>query len=99
MKSTREALLSNEFLSIVSTIAVEMGVNAYFVGGGLRDMLMDREIKDLDFALDSQPEKFPETFARMIEGTFFWLNEQRLQSRVVKKSSKKVMTFDFAPLR
>lgn len=99
MKSAPSGLLKNEFLAIVSAIAAEMGVRAYFVGGGLRDMLMGREIKDLDFALDSQLEIFSEKFAHRIEGTFFWLNEQRLQSRVVKKIGKKLMTFDFAPLR
>lgn len=99
MKAICAAVMKNEFLPVVSTIAAEMGVKAYFVGGGLRDMLMGREIRDLDFALDSQPDKLPEIFADRIDGTFFWLNEQRLQARVVKKNEKKLMTFDFAPLR
>jgi hypothetical protein len=99
MKTACAELLKNKFLALVSAIAVEMGVKVYFVGGGLRDMLMDREMKDLDFALEGRPEELPEIFARRIGGTFFWLNEQRLQSRVVKKSDGNVLTFDFAPLR
>jgi len=92
-------LLENEFLAIVSTVAAEMGVNVYFVGGGLRDMLTGREIKDLDFALECRPGELAEKFARRIGGTFFWLNEQRQQARVVKRNGSNVLTFDFTPLR
>ncbi len=99
MHTEFKELLTNKFLAIVSDIALEIGVKAYFVGGGLRDMLTGREIKDLDFALEGRPKEFPETFAGRIGGTFFWLSEQRLQSRVVKRDGDNVMTFDFAPLR
>lgn len=92
-------LLKNEFVAIVSSVAAEMGVNVYFVGGGLRDMLMGREIKDLDFAVECSPDELAEKFASRIGGTFFWLNEQRKQARVVKRDGSNVMTFDFTPLR
>ncbi len=88
--------MKNEFLTLVSRLAAEKGIKAYFVGGGLRDVLMDREMEDLDFVLSGAPGELPTTFARKIGGTFFWLDEQRFQARVVRKGSGKVLTFDFA---
>jgi poly(A) polymerase len=92
-------LLKNEFLSLVSELAMRMGVKAYFVGGGLRDVLMDREMKDFDFALSGAPEELPLRFAEEIRGTFFWLDRQRFQSRVVKRHKGDYLVFDFALLR
>ena len=92
-------LPNNEFLATAAKIAAEMGIQAYLVGGGPRDMVMGRDISDFDFALDGEPELFPRLFARTIGGTFFWLDEQRLQSRVVRPCDAGVMTFDCAPLR
>ena len=92
-------LPNNEFLATAAKIAAEMGIRAYLVGGGPRDMVMGRDISDFDFALEDEPEQFPRLFARTIGGTFFWLDEQRLQSRVVRTCDAGVMTFDCAPLR
>jgi poly(A) polymerase len=89
----------NEFTNAVSDIAAEIGVKAYLVGGGLRDALMGRELSDFDFALSGAEEELPRTFAAKIEGSFFWLDKRRLQSRVVIKHEGKTATFDFAPMR
>jgi poly(A) polymerase len=89
----------NEFTDAVSAIAAELGVKAYLVGGGLRDALLGREISDFDFALSGAEEELPRAFADKIKGSFFWLDELRLQARVVIKHENIITTFDFAPLR
>ena len=60
---------------------------------------MGRETKDLDFALSGAWEELPRIFAARISGRFFWLDEKRLQGRVVKKTGGEISFFDFAPLR
>jgi poly(A) polymerase len=92
-------LLKNEFLTLVSQLAIRKGVKAYFVGGGLRDVLMGREMKDFDFVLSGVPEVLPLSFAEEIQGTFFWLDRQRFQSRVVRRHNGDYLFFDFAALR
>jgi poly(A) polymerase len=74
-------------------------VEAFLVGGALRDTLLERETKDLDFALSGAWEEIPRAFAGRIDGTFFWLDEMRQQGRVVrKKGGDGVSVYDFAPL-
>jgi poly(A) polymerase len=92
-------IMEHDDLRIIAEMAAELGVDAYLVGGGLRDYLLGRETNDLDFALSGAWEKFPRTFAVHVCGTFFWLDKNRKQSRVVKKKGDEISVFDFAPLR
>ncbi|MFI5368719.1 MAG: CCA tRNA nucleotidyltransferase [Spirochaetia bacterium] len=92
-------VMENDDLRIIAGMAAELGVDAYLVGGSLRDCLLGRETKDLDFALSGAWEELPRIFAARICGTFFWLDEERLQGRVVKKTGGELSFFDFAPLR
>lgn len=78
--------------------AAEKNVMVYFVGGALRDFLLERRSTDLDFALKGDSVQFARVFAERVEGTFFWLDAERLQARVVKKGEDGTYTFDFAPL-
>lgn len=100
MKETGlEKIMEHEELRIIAGMAAELGVDAYLVGGALRDSLLGRETKDLDFAFSGAWEVLPRSFATRISGRFFWLDEERLQGRVVKKTYGEVSFFDFAPLR
>ena len=83
----------------IGRLAGECGEKAYLVGGSVRDLLLGRELKDLDFALSGSCAEIAGAFARSIGGCFFWLDEERLQSRVVKKDAAGSLTFDFAPQR
>ncbi len=91
--------MENDDLRIIAGMATELGVDAYLVGGYLRDSLLGRETKDLDIALSGAWEELPRIFAARISGRFFWLDEKRLQGRVVKKNGGEISFFDFAPLR
>jgi poly(A) polymerase len=85
-------------LRIIAGMAAELGVDVFLVGGFLRDCLLGRETKDLDFALSGAFEELPRSFAARICGTFFWLDKKRKQGRVVKKKGEEISVFDFAPL-
>ncbi|HEX2770057.1 MAG TPA: CCA tRNA nucleotidyltransferase, partial [Geobacteraceae bacterium] len=92
-------IMEHDDLRIIAGMAAELGVDAYLVGGYLRDCLLGRESKDLDFALSGAWEELPRNFAARIRGRFFWLDEKRLQGRVVKKSGDEISFSDFAPMR
>jgi poly(A) polymerase len=92
-------LSSGKYFQFIAGLAEELQVKVYLAGGGLRDCLLGRRSKDLDFALAGSPEEIPRLFAARAGGSFFWLDRDRLQSRVVVRTEEGVLTFDFAPLR
>ncbi|HEX8960496.1 MAG TPA: CCA tRNA nucleotidyltransferase [Geobacteraceae bacterium] len=92
-------IVADRHVQVVRALADMLDVTAYLVGGGLRDLFLGRAVKDLDFALSGAAEEFPRSFAERIGGSFFWLDRERKQSRVVARREGKSLTFDFAPLR
>src|SRR5438034_10823501 len=59
-------MLKDSAISIVRNLQ-EAGYQAYFVGGCVRDMILDREPADYDVTTDATPDEvmriFPETYA------------------------------------
>ncbi|KHD45380.1 CCA tRNA nucleotidyltransferase [Streptococcus hongkongensis] len=45
----------------------DAGFQAYFVGGGVRDILLNRPIHDVDIATSSYPQETKEIFARTVD--------------------------------
>jgi len=94
-----DTLLTNEHIRLVSDLAGSFGIQSYLVGGSLRDAIMGRPVRDYDFALGGAVWELSREFAARSGGTFFWLDRERQQSRVVTGREGKRLTFDFAPLR
>lgn len=92
-------LLAQDEVRLLRELAATHGAEAYLVGGVVRDALLGRSVRDFDFALGGMAEELPHLFAEGIGGSFFWLDREREQSRVVKKGDGALLTFDFAPLR
>lgn len=68
----------------------------YLVGGSVRDLLIGiQDIKDIDILFPSGSESVARTFADRIGGSFFFLDEDRKITRVVKLEAKDVFQFDF----
>lgn len=93
------AVLERDELRLLEALSASMGVKVYLVGGCLRDAMLGRGIKDLDFAMGGEWGELPRIFADRVRGSFFWLDEARGQCRVVRKEGLAHLTFDFAPLR
>ncbi len=74
-------------------------VDAYIVGGAVRDALLGRPISDLDLISPVDPTSLAKTFARKINGHWFWLDEGRRQSRVVINTHDTSLFYDFALFR
>src|SRR5512143_3635618 len=91
-------LLEHDDLRAIAALAAWFGVEAYVMGGTLRDLLLGKGANDFDFALSGAWEELPAAFALHVGGSFFWLDAERRQSRVVKKGETGVTVYDFAPL-
>ncbi len=96
-KTELPKLLGREDLRAIAALAAWFGIEAHLVGGALRDLLLGKGASDFDFALSGAWEELPAAFALHIGGSFFWLDAERHQSRVVKKG-KNTTVYDFAPL-
>jgi len=68
----------------------------YLVGGSVRDLLLGiQNIKDIDLLMPSGSEITARAFAGKINGSFFFLDEERKITRVVKNEAGEVIQFDF----
>lgn len=73
--------------------------DAYLVGGAIRDALIGRPLTDLDLIFSDDPTSLAKDFAREIGGHWFWLDHERLQSRVVVTHDIECLNYDFALFR
>jgi len=68
----------------------------YLVGGSVRDLLIGNQtIKDIDLLMPSGSEEVARSFADVIGGSFFFLDEERRITRVVKHEADGAVQFDF----
>ncbi len=68
----------------------------HLVGGTVRDLLSNRrDIKDIDLLMASGSEDAARAFADAIGGSFFFLDEKRKITRVVKHADSDTIQFDF----
>lgn len=76
------------------------GLPVYLVGGAVRDAVLGRETRDLDFALPSGALNFARSLAHKLSGAFFPLDEQNDTARIVLQNldgSRDIL--DFAGFR
>ena len=99
MDTRFENIRSDERIGLLAVLAGQYGTRAWLVGGGLRDSVMGRAVRDFDFALAGADLELPREFASRIGGKFFWLDRERRQSRVVTGRGEAAFTWDFAPVR
>ena len=68
----------------------------YLVGGSVRDLLITNQLfKDIDLMMPSGSETVARTFADAINGSFFFLDEDRRITRVIKRTDEATLQFDF----
>ncbi len=99
MDTTFEIIHTDERIRLLATLAEQFDVKVFLVGGCLRDVVMGRPIQDYDFALSGADEDLPLEFASRSGGSFFWLDRERRQARIVTGRGGNAFTFDFAPIR
>ena len=58
--------INNNIFKIVAEAAEEIGVKAYVIGGYVRDLLLDRHSKDIDFVVLGSGIKLAEKVAEKL---------------------------------
>ena len=82
---------------LLNSLANKRKAKIYLVGGYLRDLILKRKNKDLDFVFTGELTDFVKEFAKEINGTFFLLNDRYQTNRVINK--KDGLTYDFTRMR
>lgn len=83
-------------LEYLSQLVALTAQPVYLVGGSVRDLLIGtQDIKDIDLMMQSGSENVARAFADKINGSFFFLDEERKITRVVRKTDVETIQFDF----
>jgi len=73
------------------------GIDAWVVGGTVRDELLGREVRDMDVAVAGDPEPPARAVAAAVRGPVFPLSEAFGAWRVIERRTGRV--YDFSPLQ
>lgn len=95
INSQRRVLTDIEKLSQVKNIQL------YIVGGFLRDIILDREVinLDIDFALKKNAIAFARALAMKTKAGFVVLDKDKGCARIVKKGKDGIISLDFTDFR
>lgn len=92
-RPSRKTTLS---LAAVSDLLVELGVEAYLVGGYVRDLLLSRESADVDIAVRGDALPVARQIADRLSGEFVPLDEPNQIARVVLALKGRSVCVDFS---
>jgi poly(A) polymerase len=81
----------------VSLAEILAGIDAWVVGGAMRDELLGRPIRDVDVAVAGDPEPPARAVAAAVRGPAFRLSEAFGAWRVIERPTGRV--YDFSPLQ
>ena len=93
----RQNLPQPQLIRHLNAFAEKQGIQLYLVGGSVRDLLLNRPVTDLDFALAGDAIVFAKAFADKIGEAFVKLEEQPPTARIVIRETR--LTLDFAGFR
>ena len=98
MQSLSSSVLLKHFpnthlLSELNAFADNRGIRLYLVGGSVRNLLLNREITDLDFAVDRDAIPFAKAFADGTGDAFVKLKEHPPTARVVIRKTRLILDF------
>lgn len=81
----RENLIDQDALSVITRLQ-GAGHTAYLVGGGVRDLLLNREPKDFDISTSALPEEIKKLFGRscVLIGRRFRLAHVRFGKKIIE---------------
>ncbi len=89
--------MHTSFFTYLSLLIPLTSQKIYLVGGSVRDLLIGiKDIKDIDLIIPTGSEDVARAFADKIGGTFFFLDEERRITRVVKQQDGETLQFDFS---
>lgn len=88
-------------LERLQALLEESGIEAYYVGGCVRDLLLGRPLHDLDLVVAGDALALARSAARALRGAFVLLDEENAIARVVLRGTEGTpgSTVDFARMR
>lgn len=84
-----------DILDQVISFLADQSVDAYLVGGLVRDQLLGRPLRDIDLAIDGDAVELARQFADLHGGAFYLMDEEHNVARVIFEDTY----IDFAQLR
>ncbi len=98
-----QKLFDDQTIQALRAFAKKQGVQLYLVGGSVRDLLLERQTTDFDFALASDAIQFAKAFAANIGAICIALEENPPTARVIVKQDDRSQTpqlnMDFSQFR
>ncbi|MCC6444808.1 MAG: CCA tRNA nucleotidyltransferase [Armatimonadetes bacterium] len=80
----------------IASLARQEGRQVFLVGGSVRDLLMGREVKDIDLAAEGDTLALARALARLFRGSPFAMDAERGIARMVRR--RPPLQIDIAPL-
>ena len=99
MASFMTSLKEYPELCLLRDLVRRKKLKTWLVGGFLRDLFLEREGHDFDFAVEKDAVRLARAFAKKVHGAFVLLDEEHGCARVARKKAGRLWTFDFADLR
>ncbi len=88
-----------QLLLKLNTVAADFGVQAYLVGGAVRDRLLGRAASDIDLAVDRAVFEFARYLAAELAGSCIPLDRVNGTARVVLKNGADAVRIDISQLK
>ncbi|MCE1254326.1 MAG: hypothetical protein LWX83_12365 [Anaerolineae bacterium] len=73
--------------------------NVYLVGGAVRDLLLNHDIYDWDFTVETDARPLARQVANQLGGAYYLLDEERKTARVLVDWQNRKLVMDFATIR
>lgn len=86
-----------EFISILRGVPHDL--EAYIVGGAVRDLLIGKEPVDVDIVVYGDAEGFARILFKKIDGAIFLLDKKRRIFRITSREKTPPYYFDVSPIR
>jgi putative nucleotidyltransferase with HDIG domain len=84
----------------LAALARDVGIDAYVVGGTVRDALLDRPVRDVDLAVSGDALAWARSVADALDSSFVELDDERAVARVVlRERAGDVAYVDIAALQ
>ncbi|MBD3185124.1 HD domain-containing protein [Candidatus Poribacteria bacterium] len=95
----QQNILNQEMSLKLVKLADQEKVSLYLVGGTVRDIVLGRQLADIDLAVDGEGLDFARKFANSVKGNFVPWDKERDTARIFIRNNKCVSYLDIAGIR
>jgi poly(A) polymerase len=96
LSKVEQQILADPIIQQVTALARQKGISLYLVGGAIRDILLNRKVRDYDFILKDAARSFLDQLGDLLEASLFPMGKGRQEQ--VYRLVKEEKTIDFAAM-